>query len=121
MDHLRERGGKFDVRDESNMTCVVLQGYELPKGYDRPSTDLLLRLSAGYPDVPPDMWWFDPPVRRSDGGAIPQTEHFEQFFGRNWQRWSRHLPQGQWRSGIDCLQSYLAILRKDLEKYAAPV
>lgn len=60
---LLERGVQYSVAAEANMTCVVIQGYVLPPGYDRPQADLLLRLSPGFPDVPPDMWWFDPPVR----------------------------------------------------------
>jgi hypothetical protein len=117
--HLRDRGGVFDVSTESNMTCVLLRDYALPKGYDRSLSDLLLRLNPGFPDVPPDMWWFDPPVKRADGSAIPQTDSTEHYLGRSWQRWSRHLQAGQWRPGVDTLQSFLAVIRADLEKYAA--
>jgi len=117
--HLRDRGAKFDVTLESSMTCVLLHDYELPKGYDRQLSDLLLRLNPGFPDVQPDMWWFNPAVHRSDGAVIPQTDATEHYLGRSWQRWSRHLQPGQWRPGIDTLQSFLAVIRADLEKYAA--
>jgi hypothetical protein len=96
------------------MTCVVLPAFALPPGFDRPQSDLLLRLNAGYPDVAPDMWWFDPPVKRADGQTIPATEVVEQHLGRSWQRWSRHFANGQWQSGIDGLESYLALIRKEL-------
>ena len=43
-------------------------------GYDRPEADLLLRLSPGYPDVAPDMWWFDPPAKLANGGRPPATD-----------------------------------------------
>ena len=33
-----------------------------------------------------------------------------------WQRWSRHFSHGQWRPGIDGLESYLALIRRDLER-----
>jgi hypothetical protein len=98
------------------MTCVVLPEFCLPPGFDRPRSDLLLRFNPGYPDVPPDMWWFDPPVRRNDGQPIPATEVIERYLGRNWQRWSRHFAAGQWRSGIDGLESFLALVRKELER-----
>ncbi len=101
------------------MTCVLLHDYALPSGYDRQVSDLLLRLNPGFPDVQPDMWWFNPAVNRADGVAIPQTNSTEHYLGRAWQRWSRHLQPGQWRPGIDTLQSYLAIIRADLERYAA--
>lgn len=117
-EYLTERfgNGSHTLTAEANMICVVLRGFSLPPGFDREKADLLLRLQAGYPDVPPDMWWFDPPVRRADGQPIPQTEVIEHYLGRGWQRWSRHLAPGQWRSGIDGLESFLALLRKELER-----
>jgi len=100
------------------MTCVLLPGFDLPPGLNRANADLLLRISPGYPDVPLDMWWFDPPIKRADGQVIPATEVMEHHLGRSWQRWSRHLPAGLWRSGIDGLESFLALVRRELEKSA---
>ena len=117
-EYLTERfgNGSHTLTSEANMICVVLHGFCLPAGFDREKADLLLRLQPGYPDVPPDMWWFDPPVRKANGQPIPQTEVIENYLGRRWQRWSRHLPAGQWRSGVDGLESFLALLRKELER-----
>jgi hypothetical protein len=114
--YLKERAPNHEVSIEANMTCVMIPNYPLPQGFDRLHADLLLRLSAGYPDVPPDMWWFDPPLRRADGQVIPATEVVEHHLGRNWQRWSRHFNPGQWQSGIDSLESFLALLRRELER-----
>ena len=97
------------------MTCVLFPDFALPAGFDQPRSNLLLRLSAGYPDVPPDMWWFDPPVRRADGQVIPATEVIEHYLGASWQRWSRHFAAGQWKSGIDGLESFMALVRRELE------
>lgn len=114
MTYLTERAISHSVASEANMTCVVLPDFALPPGFDRSQSDLLLRFNAGYPDVAPDMWWFDPAVKRADGQAIPATEVVEQHLGRTWQRWSRHFANGQWHSGIDGLESYLALIRKEL-------
>ena len=116
--YLAERGLVYQVSQENGMTCVVLTQWSLPPGFDRASADLLLRLSPGYPDVQPDMWWFDPPVRFANGQAVPATEVMEQHLGRTWQRWSRHFNGGQWQSGIDGLESYLALIRRDLQRSA---
>jgi hypothetical protein len=116
---LTERGLDHTVTSEANMICVILPGYKLPPGYDHSSADLLLRLNAGYPDVPPDMWWFSPAIRAADGCAIQATEHVENYLGRSWQRWSRHFNSGQWQSGIDCLETYLALIRRELERCVA--
>lgn len=118
LEYMRGRVKGLRVAAESNMTCVILAEFELPPGYDRPYSTLLLRLNPGYPDIPPDMWWFDPPVRRADGRPIPATDVSEHHLDRNWQRWSRHLGPGQWRSGIDTLESFLALIRRELIRCA---
>lgn len=118
LSYLAERQVENSIASEANMTCVVLRKYPLPDGYDQQQSDLLLRLNTGYPDVPPDMWWFDPPARRADGKPIPCTDSVEHHLGRAWQRWSRHFNAGQWRSGIDGLENFLALIRSELERCA---
>jgi hypothetical protein len=115
---LAERGIEYSVSAESNMTCIVFPGYKLPAGYDRVTSDLLLRLQPGFPDVPPDMWWFSPAIRLANGGVVQATEVVERHLGKDWQRWSRHFNAGQWRSGIDSLESFLALIGKELERCA---
>lgn len=113
---LDEHDATYHVTSESGMTCVVLQQWPLPRGFDHEVADLLIRLNPGYPDVQPDMWWFDPPVHLANGGSLPATNVVEQHIGRSWQRWSRHFTQGQWHAGIDGLESFLALIRQDLER-----
>ena len=116
--YLRDRVLQHSVISEGGMICVVLQGFPLPDGFDRGTADLLLRLSPGYPDVPPDMWWFDPPVALASGKVIPATQVRESHLGRTWQRWSRHFAAGQWRSGVDTLESFLALIHRELRREA---
>lgn len=114
-EYLNEIAPDAAVTPEAGMVCVLIPRLVLPPGFDRTECDLLFRLSPGYPDVAPDMWWFSPAVRRTDGATIPATECIERYLGREWQRWSRHLQPGQWRSGIDSLESYMVLVRKELE------
>lgn len=116
--YLTDRMPTHTVVTESGMICVVIPGFILPQGFDQTRSDLLLRLSPGYPDVPPDMWWFDPPVKLASGATIGATEVRETHLGRTWQRWSRHFAQGQWRSGIDCLETFLALIHRELRRAA---
>jgi hypothetical protein len=118
--YLNQRAPGHAVSSEAGMTCIVIPRFELPAGLTQRASDLLLRLSPGYPDIPPDMWWFDPPILRVDGREIPCTQSRERHVGRDWQRWSRHLSPGQWRSGIDSLESFLAIVRRELQAAANP-
>lgn len=114
--YLDERNISYTVVEESGMTCVVVAGWKLPAGLSSSSVDVLLRLAQGYPDVPPDMWWVDPPLRRSDGSEIPATQSMEPYVGRTWQRWSRHFNSGQWQPGIDRLSGFLALIEGEFRR-----
>lgn len=116
IDYLKERGIAYEQTVEAGMTCLVFPDWELPAGFDHSRADLLIRLPAGYPDLAPDMWWFYPAVQAADGHRIPATDVREVHLGRMWQRWSRHFNAGQWQSGIDGLESYLALIRRELHK-----
>ena len=109
-------GLESQVEVEGGMTCVLLRNWPLPVGYSHTTVDLLVRLHPGYPDVAPDMWWFSPAVCMADGTHLPQTQAREHYLGRDWQRWSRHLTPDQWRSGLDGLENYLALIRHELER-----
>jgi hypothetical protein len=117
--YLAERFPAHNVTITGGVICVVISAFALGAGFTEAAADLLLRLAPGYPDVPPDMWWFSPHVRRLDGRTIPATDAIQTFFNKPWQRWSRHLGPGQWRSGVDCLESYLAIVRRELDTAGA--
>ena len=49
---------------------------------------------------------------------VQAAEVAENHLGRAWQRWSRHFQPGQWRSGVDGLESYLALIRRELIRCA---
>ncbi|CDX38842.1 conserved hypothetical protein [Mesorhizobium sp. SOD10] len=114
-EYLQARAPGHSVSLDGGMIAIVIPAFQLPNGFTATAADLLLRLAPGYPDVHPDMWWFAPAVIRTDGQAIVATNSQEDYLGRRWQRWSRHLNPGQWRSGIDSLESYLALVRMELE------
>lgn len=115
--YLARKQVSHTVSVDGGMTCVVFPKWALPSGYTFQTADLLVRLQTGYPDIAPDMWWFDPAVRLVNGGVVPATDVIETHLGRQWQRWSRHLQPGQWKSGIDGLESYLALIRRELLRY----
>lgn len=116
LDFLESRDINHEIVSESGMTCVVLREWELPSAFDAKTADLLLRLAPGYPDVAPDMWWFDPPARLSNGSRLPNTDVSETYLDRTWQRWSRHLTPDQWRSGVDGLETFVALIRQELHR-----
>ena len=118
--YLRERDFSYEVIAEGQMFSLIIPGFELPEGYEPRLIDLLLRLPGGFPDAAPDMYWTHPVVRYLGGGIPPASNVRFDYRGRTWQRWSRHLAVG-WRPGIDNLQTYLRLIRTDLEQGAPAV
>lgn len=117
---LEQLGLDHEVVSEGQMFSLIIRGFRLPDGYEPAVVDLLLRLPSGFPDAAPDMWWTAPAVSYVGGGTPPATEVRQEFVGRTWQRWSRHLAIA-WRPGIDNLQTYLRLIRTDLERATARV
>lgn len=113
---LDDRKIQYEVVNDGSMISIIFPSWKLPPGYDKSESSLLIRLAPGYPDVPPDMWWFCPPVQRIDGQPINATQAVETYLGRTWQRWSRHFSSGQWCSGIDSLESFLVLIQNELER-----
>lgn len=109
--YLDSRGYSHTVEVVDGFVHVVLAEFPTP-GLDHAHVDLLLRLPIGFPDATPDMFWVSPAIT-ANGAAIAGTEQIESYIGRIWQRWSRHIG-GQWRPGVDNLETYLAYVRRAL-------
>lgn len=117
---LVDQGFTFEVVEEGGFTNLILKDFRLPTGFDREQTDLLVRLPAGFPDTPPDMFWVDPEIRIAKTGAVPAAANVtETIVNRQWQRFSRHFFGAGWRPGIDSLQSWVLCIRSLLEQDVA--
>lgn len=110
---LTSRGFEYVATLDGGFINVVIRSYPIPAGYDHAESDLLVRLPATWPDGKPDMFWFDPPLTRADRRIPDRANATTVVGGRKWQRWSRHIQSG-WRSGIDRLANYLAIVNRHL-------
>lgn len=99
-----------EVWTEDGHTCVVIKALPLEPGLQPETSDLLLRLPGGYPDQRPDMFWFSEIITRTDGRQIPAIGVKGRYGGRVWQRWSRHMVPGEWRS-TDGIRGYLGYVR----------
>ncbi|TCC38888.1 E2/UBC family protein [Kribbella speibonae] len=108
---LDSSGATYTVESAGGFVNLILAEFPTP-GLDRDTVDLLLRLPFGFPDATPDMFWVSPALT-AKGAVIAGTEVSENYLGRSWQRWSRHIG-GQWRPGVDNLETYLAYVRRAL-------
>lgn len=105
------------VSEEGGQIVVVLPDFRVPEGFEPRTVEMLLMLPFGFPETQPDMFWVSPRVTLR--GAAPQaTEITQQILGRAWQRFSRHLAAGAWRSG-DNLKSWVTLISTMLEREGA--
>ncbi|WP_035554620.1 E2/UBC family protein [Burkholderia sp. 9120] len=115
---LNERGYNWVlVPDSAGTFCVLINDFDVSGGGFTPAkTQLMIRVPPQYPLTPLDMWYCDPPVRiAATGQFAPQSEVSESHVGKTWQRFSRHLPPGAWRPGIDGLRSFMGILTREMQ------
>jgi hypothetical protein len=112
---LEIKGHDYSVQQVGGELHLVIRGFEFPSTYSTQEADLMVKLPAGYPNAQPDMFWTFPDVKLANGNWPLNGEHHETYGGRSWQRWSRHF-QAQWRVGIDSLRTYLAVVRKEIDK-----
>ncbi|MGG6232330.1 E2/UBC family protein [Tenacibaculum sp. SDUM215027] len=116
-DYLLEKEYVFEEKIDANRNGLIIRDWILPTGkYNLETSDLLILLPNGYPEVRPDMWYFNPAILLAPSNKLAkQTQVNINFEGKVWQRWSRHYPANEWRSGIDGIHTYLKKVQTALE------
>jgi hypothetical protein len=114
---LRGKGFDWSLIPDGDGGMLIVKGYAVSiTKYDRAATDLMIRIPAQYNMAKLDMWYVDPPLRLKGTSQLPnQAEVFENHAGQNWQRFSRHLPDGAWRAGIDGLPMFFTFINGELK------
>jgi len=116
-EYLLEKEYIFEEKIDANRNGLIIRNWILPTGkYNLETTDLLVLIPNGYPEVRPDMWYFNPAILLALSNKLAkQTQANINFEGKVWQRWSRHFPANEWRSGIDGIHTYLKKVQTALE------
>lgn len=116
-DYLLKKGYQFEEKIDANRNGLILRNWLLPVGkYNLLTSDLLILIPNGYPEVRPDMWYFNPAILLAPSNiSARQTQANINFEGKAWQRWSRHYPANEWRSGVDGIHTYLKKVQTALE------
>jgi len=118
-DYLLEKGYLFEERIEpgTGRKGLIIRKWNLPIGrFNFQVVDLLILIPNGYPEVKPDMWYFNPAILLAlTNRPARQTQANISFEGLVWQRWSRHFPTSEWRSSVDGIHTYLKKIDAALE------
>lgn len=116
-EYLISKGYDFKEIESNGEKGLIISNYPLPEGkYNVEKSDLLIVLKTGYPDIPIDMWYFNPGILLlPDNRQANRTNVTKSFNNINWQRWSRHFPKTEWRAGRDGIHTFLKRVDKALE------
>lgn len=110
---LCQEGYKIDMVEDGGIYYLIFNDYPLPRGYNKSSTKLLLKVPLSYPNGNLDMFWTDPDIRLEGGGGQASTSD-ETALGQKWLRFSWH-PQ-KWNPGTDNLRTFLEFVNRRLKQ-----
>ncbi len=88
-----------------NTGWILLPSYKLPNGYNVKEATVAFMLPPSYPTVEFDMMYFCPAINRADGKPIGALS-IQPLDGKSFQRWSRHRNPGDWRPGVDNVETH---------------
>lgn len=113
---LRRKGFKWSLVPDGDGGFLIIEAFPVSGAkYDRESTVLMVRIPPKYNMAKLDMWYVDPPLRLKGSNQLPNAAAtFETHAGRSWQRFSRHLPDGAWRAGVDGLPMFFTFINSEL-------
>lgn len=108
--YLESKGYQFqEINDGANCGLIINNFNIVPEEkFIAKQASLLIILPKGYPDIPPDMFYFDPELRLISNNNHPdRASEIVVHFEKKWQQWSRHADANEWRTGQDGIHSYL--------------
>jgi len=111
IEKLRIRGQEVEVYEDSGLILLVMKEYSLPQGYNKATTNLLLKIPLSYPNGNLDMFWTDPDLHLQESNGQANTT-IETILGGQWLRFSWH-PQ-KWNPGVDNLFTFLEFVNRRL-------
>lgn len=93
---------------------IIFDKYQLPSGWSKGETRLLLITDISYPNSKIDMFWVDTDLTLN-GGRIPQAgDSIENHLGQQWRRFSWHVQK--WNPAVDNVISYIGTVDARLKK-----
>lgn len=114
--YLNGKGYRWELIPAGEEAFLVLHSFPVSAElYDHSAVDLMIRIPAQYPNAKLDMFYVDPALRLKSGGYPDRADHFEDHAHRHWQRFSRHIPDAQWRVGIDGIPTLLTFACRELQ------
>jgi len=88
----------------------------VPTGFNHASCQVAVEIPKAYPTAQLDMFYCDPPLALKNGAAPDRTESRESIDGVQFQRWSRHRPDGKWSASKDNVATHFGLIDASLAR-----
>jgi hypothetical protein len=93
---------------------ILFDRYQLPPGWNKDATRLLLITDISYPNSKLDMFWVETNLKLQNGNIPQSADILETHLGETWQRFSWHVQT--WNPAHDNLITYLATVDARLRR-----
>ena len=90
------------VENDSDGKWVIIKNYQLPLGWNRNETDILINIPAGYPTTPPDNFFVPVGMKLENGSSINAYTESHMHWGKQWGQFSYHST-GDWSPSNEML------------------
>lgn len=105
-DFLDKHFPNWETLQVGNTGWILIHNFKIIDGYNVEEATIAFMIPASYPTTEFDMMYFLPALNRKDSKVIGALSQ-QALDGKNYQRWSRHRLAGEWRSGIDNLETHV--------------
>ena len=86
------------VESDPDISWIVVKNVQLPDGWNRDQTDILIKIPPGYPTTQPDNFFVDSTLRLSNDQKPNRAPQEESIGSRDWLMFSFHLDgSGEWQ------------------------
>jgi hypothetical protein len=89
-----------------NLEWVIIKNWNLPTGWNKTETSVLVQIPSGYPVTPPDNFCADNDLRLADGGMPGNSTANVSQLERLWLQFSYHVETADWKPDVDLLQGH---------------
>lgn len=93
----------YKVEADSNYQWFIIREFVLPEGWNKLSTDLLILIPSGYPNIPPDNFYTDNELRVAAGNILPNRTSQTRQLNQQWLQFSYHVDKTTWKPHADIL------------------
>lgn len=99
---IRGKHGQIEVSPD--LDWAIIPRWELPVGWSKATTALLLQLPSGYPTTPPYGFSVEPDLRLASGAEPTNAANMPLIAGRQWRQFSFSVEE--WRPHADVTQGH---------------